>query len=278
MIHLYAEHLLNIRTLSIQAVLSTVSSKETKATLSADGKTLTLTHQGESASIKLPINLSPNKQSNITLTIPAVPSRQLSFRVNLEEKEGVANGCFRNGDVDDANVIPWTADQLTTETEVCCRSCGSVLVKRGKIQSWKDLPSEGWAEMMDFWHCHKPHEPHDHDSHSEVKKGYAADSQLALESGVGIVDPMDFLFVAEDCKNVTVGTDFPFRSCSIFPHTLTSALSWGQFKRTGTLAPEGNVHGSSRDTMNPRLNSTHVKARISLAQAVVGRTEAWSHV
>ncbi|KAK3713450.1 hypothetical protein LTR37_008408 [Vermiconidia calcicola] len=205
MIHLYVEHLLNIKTLSIQACLTTVSNKETKATISADGAILTLTHENETASVKLSVNVSPRKQSNITFTLPAVPSRELSFRVQLEEKEGQGYGAFPNGDRDGSNVVPWTADVLTPETEIRCSYCDSILVSRGMIRTWKDLPSEGWAEMMEFWHCHKPHEPHSH-SNGEVQKGYTASSQLALEPGVGMVGPLDFLFMPADCTNTTTAT------------------------------------------------------------------------
>ena len=203
MIHLYVEHLLNIKTLSIQASLSTVSNKETKATLSADASKLTLTHEGESASITLPINLSPKQESNITLTIPAVPSRELSFRVHLEEKEGQENALLNGAEREGGNVIPWTANSLTAETEIRCRYCDCVIVERGRIQQWKDLPSEGWAEMMEFWHCHKPHEPHE-DQTGAASKGYAAGSNLAIERGVAMADAMNFLFHPRDCMNLTV--------------------------------------------------------------------------
>ena len=225
MIHLYTEHLTNIRTLSIQASLSTVSNKETKATLSADGNILTITHEDETGSVKLPINLSPNKQGNIKLPIPAVPSRELTFRVQLEEKEGVPSGATSNGasiTLENNNVVPWTADSMGDQTEVYCRDCGCTLVERGKIHVWKDLPSEGWAEMMEFWHCHKPNEPHAHD-HYQPRKGYAGGSQLAFEAGVGLVDIMDFLFVVGDCKNVKVSYNLLFPSTS-FSTLLSSRL------------------------------------------------------
>ena len=204
MIHLYAEHLLNIRTLSIQAALSTVSNKETRATLSADGSILTLTHENETASIKLPINLSPNQESNITLTIPPVPSKTLTFRVSLEEKEDVDRSVLSEDRDEQGNVIPWTASSLTPETEIQCRCCDGILVERGRIATWKDLPSEGWAEMMDFWHCHKPDEGHEYDR-AKSTKGYAASSQLHVEAGVALVDPLDFVLLPEDCTNVKVG-------------------------------------------------------------------------
>jgi ubiquitin-protein ligase E3 D len=215
MIHLYSEHLLNIRTLSIQASLSTVSNKETKATLSADGSILTLSHEGEQASINLPINLSPNKQSNVTLTIPAVPSKELSFRVNLEQKEDQPDGPLSNGQHEGGNIIPWTAEQLTSSAKVLCRYCDVSIIEPERIYAWKDLPSEGWAEMMDFWHCHKPHDPHEH---ADVNRGYTSGSKLALEAGVGMVDPLNFLFLPDECEHIQVSLNplFP-RSFHPFP-------------------------------------------------------------
>ena len=214
MIYLYVEHLLNIRALSIQASLSTVSNQETKASLSADGNILTLTHEGETASVQLPVNISPNQQSLVSLTIPAVPSKDLSFRIQVEEKPD--SNLLGDGNRENGNIVPWTADSLTNETEVCCRHCSSVLVRRGTIQTWKDLPSEGWAEMMEFWHCHKPHESHSY-GNGEVNRGFGADSKLAVNTGVGLVDVVDFLFVPEDCQNVVVGFQpsyaLPLYSC-----------------------------------------------------------------
>lgn len=36
-----------------------------------------------------------------------------------------------------------------------CSSCGRTLISNPKLQ---DMPLEVWAEMMEFWHCHKPHD------------------------------------------------------------------------------------------------------------------------
>lgn len=215
MIHLYIEHLLNIKTLSIQASLSTVSNKETKATLSADGQILTLSHEDETASIQLPINISPNRQSNVRFTIPAIPSKELSFRVQLEEKPGVQNGALSHGDPNSGNLVPWSAGSLTAETNLCCANCSAVIVERGRVRSWKDLPSQGWAEMMEFWHCHKPHEPHNHDE-GEIKKGYTPGSRLSIERGVGLVDLVDFIFASEDCTHVAVGCVFLYYTANEF--------------------------------------------------------------
>lgn len=44
-----------------------------------------------------------------------------------------------------------------------CRLCGKEL----STKIWKDMPSEHWAELMDFWHCHKP------DAQFEGNPGYS---------------------------------------------------------------------------------------------------------
>lgn len=52
-----------------------------------------------------------------------------------------------------------------------CKSCESKLISSETITTWKALPSETWAEMMDFWHCHKPSDDggHNHShAHSDV--------------------------------------------------------------------------------------------------------------
>ncbi|KAJ9646598.1 hypothetical protein H2199_002647 [Coniosporium tulheliwenetii] len=79
---LYAELLLNIRTVSLTATLQTESNKETKASLSADGETISLTHDGETASIRLPTKISGG---GAALTLPAAPAKELTLRLQLEE-------------------------------------------------------------------------------------------------------------------------------------------------------------------------------------------------
>jgi hypothetical protein len=97
--------------------------------------------------------------------------------------------------------------------ELTCKSCEGVIVSKGKIRQWKDLPNENWAEMMDFWHCHKPDEHHLHDhSHDEVvgQKGYAAGNRLQAVDGVGFVDLASFLLAEQDCDGAQVSYTFRF--------------------------------------------------------------------
>ncbi|KAK4637702.1 hypothetical protein CLAFUR0_01750 [Fulvia fulva] len=198
-IHLYAEHLVNIRTLSIQASLSTVSNTATRATLSADGSALTLAHEGEVATINLPVAV-PGGHNDATLAIPAAPTNDLSFRVSLQDKSA-GNGLLAHANHESGIVVPWSAPSMTAASAIACQSCNTEIVSQGQVKVWKDLPSENWAEMMDFWHCHRPDVPHDRDRKTPIK-GYSADSKLTIQSGVGMVDPTDFVFMPEDCSNL----------------------------------------------------------------------------
>lgn len=202
-IHLYAEHLVNIRMLSIQASLQTTSNQETRSTLSADGKTLSLEHEGETAKVQFPAELLSGK-NRATFVIPAAPTKDLTLRLRIDEKPGTTS--VLGGDVVDNEIItPWTAASLTKGVEITCRSCCAVFVDRSTITQWKDLPSEGWAEMMEFWHCHKPDVPHETHDHGDIKKGYSADSHLVHDSGTCLVNPMEFWLAAKDCQNIEVG-------------------------------------------------------------------------
>lgn len=218
-IHIYVEHLLHIRTLSIQASLQSDTNKETKPIIFAEGATLTLMHESETAGVTLPVNISPNKRSKIGATIPATPTKEITFRIQLEEKDGHSFANYgSNVNTDPGNVVPWGASKLTESSEICCSSCSAILLGRSTVQAWKDLPSEGWAEMMEFWHCHKPDHPdgpHAHGADGEVKKGYAAGSKLALEPGIGLVDTLDILISSEDCDNIKVGLSFVSHFMSI---------------------------------------------------------------
>lgn len=239
-IHLYAEFLKNIGTVSIQAHLPTVSNNATKATLSASHHQFNLSHDGEFVSIQLPTRVS-HDINQATLTIPAAPSKDLSFRLKVEEKPS-GNELRRNGISNAENIMPWMASDLTPETEMYCAYCGSKLIGRGSVKRWKDLPSEGWAEMMDLWHCHKPHEPNGRENSGGVSRGIGGESKLAIEIGVGLVSPLDLIFATDDCMGIEVGifhSSLGFSSpAEIF---YLHAIVLRAIKRTSPSRPHGHI-------------------------------------
>lgn len=235
-LHLYAELLLHIRTVTFFASLRTDHTEQTRAELSADGESIALTHEGERASIRLPTRVVGG--GSAALTLPASPAKELSLRLQLKERS--PGGLLKGGAGGGENVVPWDAGKLAECARVVCRGCGTEVVKVGKsgddgaeeveakadearhseeaapseersrgVKKWMDLPNENWAEMMDFWHCHKPHEHHlpghTHGRDSVGKeKGYAASNRIMAKKGIGYVDLAYLLLAEEDCLGVQV--------------------------------------------------------------------------
>ena len=213
----YAELLSNIRQISVIATLDTPCDASTNVVLSANRREVILHHHGDTTSLKLPGAVV----SNSRLQEPMLGSRELSWRLPVAGPPSRPNA-------EDAvsNGAPWPAKDLKEDIEFSCRSCGAVVLKKGIIKSWKDLPSENWAEMMDFWHCHKPDVPetngngHAEYSHDDlnVNRGYGANAKFTATLGVGFVDLTTFLVTESDCSSIEVSC-FPSSSICILVKT-----------------------------------------------------------
>ncbi|KAK6540987.1 hypothetical protein TWF694_008368 [Orbilia ellipsospora] len=104
--------------------------------------------------------------------------------------------------------VPWDASNLTDDVSIYCTTCTTRIVPRGKVQTWKNLPSEHWADLMDLWHCHKPHD--EHKTNPDGGK-YAGVGRILAEPSLGLVDQMYVLLARNDCENIdcekNVGTN-----------------------------------------------------------------------
>lgn len=195
---IYAELLSNIRQISILAFLDTPSDSATKAELLGDGTLLKLHHAKQDFELKLPGQVVSNSE----LREFPLGSLELSWRLPL-------TGEGQRADVDIAQTIeaPWSSkDMVIGEQVLQCRKCSTTIVEADRIKEWRDLPSEGWAEMMDFWHCHKPsdHVNHSHEDEKQNNlastKGYGANTKFTAQSGIGFVDHSSFLLAESDCN------------------------------------------------------------------------------
>lgn len=237
-ISIYAELLQNIRQVSVAASLPSPANAFTAATVAPDGSAIRLRHDGLDASLALPARVAAAPPS--ALPIPsAAPSSSLTWRLPLLL---LAPGHQLRQDQhrSDLDAVPWPATALLPGGPVGCRGCGGPVVGVGRVRAWKDLPSENWAEMMEFWHCHKPGDhghghghghgdgdgEHDHgqggghgevdgraDEKSLASRGYGADSAISAQEGVGFVDLTSFLFAEGDCEGILVS--FAFFSLSL---------------------------------------------------------------
>ncbi|KAK3311134.1 ubiquitin-conjugating enzyme E2-binding protein [Chaetomium strumarium] len=199
---LYAELLANIRQISLAASLPSASDASTQVALSSDCRTVQLRHRNDCSQLTLPAKAS------LGGTLLPIQDKQkgattLTWRLPLDASSASPSS---SGDL-----IPWSASDLHPGSGVACRQCGTEVVPSLSAKVWKDLPSENWAEMMEFWHCHKPdhHHHHNHggdsgraDEESLASRGYGASSVISAQEGVGFVDLTTLLFAEKDCRNI----------------------------------------------------------------------------
>lgn len=193
-INLYAEFLLNIRQVTVYATLQNDCHGDNKAYVFSDRKSLRITHDGKSATITFPSGIS----GKATVEFPLSRSNVVSLRLEIVEDDKPSHGVG----MEVANETPWPASSLTSQSQIACRKCSSMVVEKAE-RIWKDLPRDDWAEMMDLWHCHKP----SHIASSAPEnglKGYSAANKPRAQAGVGLVDTCHVLLTKEDCKGLEV--------------------------------------------------------------------------
>ncbi|KAF4984824.1 hypothetical protein FZEAL_52 [Fusarium zealandicum] len=188
-ISIYAELLSNIRNISVVASLSSAVDSSTKAEISQDGRHLTVTHQDQTENIFLPA------QAAVTASLPVAGNGRssLSWRLPISPAEAKPAHFLPEN-----QALPWTSVDVKAGSRIGCRKCDSEFVAQNTIKAWKDLPSENWAEMMEFWHCHKPHDHNQQDSESLASKGYGANHVISAQEGVGFVDLTSYLFLESE--------------------------------------------------------------------------------
>jgi hypothetical protein len=192
----YAELLPNIGSISLTVSLPSPASLHTRLFVPHCSSSATLDHDGESTSVILPVQANPH--TSILVFEAGIGQKALSCRlpVALPFPPGVTRG------PGSANWAPWSAPELLEKptASFSCRTCSAVVIPSGRIQQWKDLPSGNWADMMDFWHCHKPHggDESSDSKYSVFERGFV------IEAGTGLVDRGYFLLSPEDCEAVQV--------------------------------------------------------------------------
>jgi hypothetical protein len=243
-IYLYAEILAHIGQISFYASLQTAQEDETRIEISSDRRIITVSHNGDKASMFLPTGVG----GEADVTIPAERKLDLSLRLELEDLAGLP----ALDELKSQNEYPWLAEDLQVETSIRCKECEIEIIKPGDITTWKDLPSEGWAEMMDLWHCHKPHDERTHSDGTKAAsgKGYAPSSRITAARKTGLLDISSVLIDSQDCHNIQVSNNetFPTLVASFFILDASFAIILGEKKETFSALIEG-THGLVADTI-----------------------------
>jgi len=197
-VYIYAELLFHVRSVTVLAILPSDSSQDTHVFLLPTGKSICLKHAGQSKEIDLPCTVI----NHANINVPQLPQRELSFRLTPTGDLGSpGDPCSQP-----AVSVSWPATELLPNTRISCQNCQHVLLK--SIATWKDLPSGNWADMMDFWHCHKPTIPESLNKTEGSTKGYAAANTLRPSEGIGFVGTSEVLLDRDDCIGMSVSPSF----------------------------------------------------------------------
>ncbi|EPE05938.1 eukaryotic translation initiation factor 3 subunit d [Ophiostoma piceae UAMH 11346] len=217
---LYAELLVNIRHVSVSVTLPTPGNDTTVVELLSQQDAVNgharvrARHNGAVQEMTLPGRVAlAARPVRLPLPQPKKPGDLLpSYMIWRLPVVGLPTPA--RGSSDD-ELAPWSAPDLQPRSKVSCRACSAVIVPAGRIAAWKDLPSDNWAEMMEFWHCHKPEHKHDH-GHDKTQpakdgqatedalagRGYGANSVISADAGIGFVDLITLLFAESDCQGL----------------------------------------------------------------------------
>lgn len=235
-LYIHAEYLPNIRQITLYVSLPRTAQFDgvrPNVQLSESRKAVTISlpkpFENVTETIKLPARVNEaSRRALKTSSGPAPKSDShpggstydFSFRMQIDTTEEVL--APRDELIDD--FVPWTAEDMSLATRIRCRECDALFLDSSISELhdqnenfcgwvWKDLPSGNWAEMMDFWHCHKPdpHEGHEKDEKDSAlkiedqtaqTKGYGAGSHVVAVSGTVLVDVATFLLAEKDCTGL----------------------------------------------------------------------------
>ncbi|RDH27766.1 ubiquitin-conjugating enzyme E2-binding protein [Aspergillus welwitschiae] len=232
-LHLHAELLPNIRQLTLYiSVPPNTPRSNLQITLSDSRRAVTVTsslsntNQDDptptSETIKLPARVSESSRRILQQQPPSTQGEsEYSFRMQVDDND---TSLHKDETTLNDGFIPWTATDMSAHTRLRCVKCHNPIMEGGKV--WKDLPSGNWAEMMDFWHCHKPDPPEEErnkegEDPNAVVKGYGAGNQLVAVEGTVLVDVTSFLVKGVDCLGVEESKVPPKDSTSTQPDTDT---------------------------------------------------------
>lgn len=246
-ISIYAELLLNIRQITIQVSLPSSCNEATSIGLSKEHDSLSVFHGGQAADIHLPTVVQDGFDPKIH------PRNDRELLLRLPAAVGDVNK-LRPIDAGPAPKPLWSAPSMTPDTRIACRACRALLVK-DSIRIWKDLPSENWAEMMDFWHCHKPDTEDSLPHHQNgLCKGYSAANCIEPTAGVGLLDTMHILLFYTDVNGIldkkTVTLKVSFGSCFLGRiHVIMIAINCYRGKKKEPCLNLMRTNDSAADTI-----------------------------
>ena len=146
-------------------------------------------------------------QSSLPLLLPAhtVPGpKEVRAQSSHYEIKLMTQSSRSPSPENDNNAPLLDATQLASINPVSflCASCSLPVIQSNCVETWRDLPSEHWEELVEAWMCHGDQKLHDHvQQHS--KAGFWPAEGLALVGGSYIL----FDETAMNTNNLHVAPD-----------------------------------------------------------------------
>ncbi|KAG4303684.1 hypothetical protein PCK1_000202 [Pneumocystis canis] len=105
-------------------------------------------------------------------------------------------------------ISPWSAVYIDSNSDFCCIFCSILLLNKHEIKYWKNLPSDNWADMMDYWICHG------HKGNILEKFGIHANLKFSSRQGIVFVGLSYFLVSQKNIQNIEIKEERVFcNSC-----------------------------------------------------------------
>lgn len=214
---LYAELFLYVHIVNVHASISTAESAEAAVVeIAADGQSITLFHRNGRVSIDLPTRVL-QRGSSTSFRLSLKEGNQFTLRLNVEDGSTKGASDLTNGSASlisarSENPVPWTSRSMRNNgCKISCARCDSDIQSIGKVGVWLDMPNENWADLMEFWHCHKPAEHYKVDQGAENIRNQThegkecfAGNGLCASQGKGYIGTSYFLLHMDDCSGVKV--------------------------------------------------------------------------
>ncbi|KAL6029182.1 hypothetical protein ACNR91_000879 [Candidozyma auris] len=160
------ELLPRLGTISIRIALQESDSEPQISNIAFSHNSLQVITSRNKYVVKLPVEKA-EKLQGAKITQLSADGKTLSLRLTLSDSEkldspftSLAQSKAQRWSVSDLLKTPKDNNNVNVFKFICA-NCGTQILDSMDTK-FADMPSEYWHELMDFWHCHKPHQEHHH--------------------------------------------------------------------------------------------------------------------
>lgn len=171
----FTEYLPRLKSISVIIETNGTINDITNIRLNSKSQILIRFHDNETL-VNLPVQVKKDGNIRIANAHQIGDCLQLTISLTPIESTEVSEKTESFMNFSSSSLVQkWSCKDLKAKTpqivnkndfKFTCLNCSHEIVGSQEYNRFLDMPSELWSEMMEFWHCHKPANEHDHhDSH-----------------------------------------------------------------------------------------------------------------